>query len=82
MVRESLEEGLLPRPVSQSIDGEDSSVTSVVIFSTSVAICGSFCTGCGSGYSSPAEAGIMEDLGLTVAESRLWAVHQVQHPLA
>ncbi|TXG65642.1 hypothetical protein EZV62_006917 [Acer yangbiense] len=68
MVRESLEEGLLPRPVSHSIDGEDSTVTSVVIFSTLVAICGSFCTGCGSGYSSPAEAGIMEDLGLTVAE--------------
>ncbi|KAK2640573.1 hypothetical protein Ddye_028368 [Dipteronia dyeriana] len=58
----------IPRPVSHSIDGEDSSVTSVVIFSTLVAICGSFCTGCGSGYSSPAEAGIMEDLGLTVAE--------------
>ncbi|KAK1583884.1 hypothetical protein Q3G72_027871 [Acer saccharum] len=68
MVRESLEEGLLPRPVSHSTDGEDSTVTSVVIFSTLVAICGSFCTGCGSGYSSPAEARIMEDLGLTVAE--------------
>ncbi|TXG65652.1 hypothetical protein EZV62_006927 [Acer yangbiense] len=67
--RESLEEELLPRPVSHSIDGEDSnSVTSVVIFSTLVAICGSFCTGCGSGYSSPAESGIMADLGLSVAE--------------
>ncbi|KAK1576027.1 hypothetical protein Q3G72_010254 [Acer saccharum] len=67
--RSSLEEPSL-RPVFNGIDdeiGEDSSATPVVVFSTLVAICGSFCTGCGSGYSSPAESGIMEDLGLSVS---------------
>ncbi|TXG69114.1 hypothetical protein EZV62_004049 [Acer yangbiense] len=82
MGRERLEEGLLLprsssleepsslRPVFNGIDDEiggDSSATPVVVFSTLVAICGSFCTGCGSGYSSPAESGIMEDLGLSVS---------------
>ncbi|KAK0596100.1 hypothetical protein LWI29_012820 [Acer saccharum] len=67
--RSSLEEPSL-RPVFNGIDdeiGEDSTATPVVVFSTLVAICGSFCTGCGSGYSSPAESGIMEDLGLSVS---------------
>ncbi|TXG65664.1 hypothetical protein EZV62_006939 [Acer yangbiense] len=44
-----------------------SSTTAVVVLSTLVAVCGSFCYGCASGYSSPAESGIMEDLGLSVA---------------
>ena len=61
MGRERLEEGLLLpsssleepsslRPVFNGIDDElggDSSATPVVVFSTLVAICGSFCTGCG-----------------------------------
>ncbi|KAI9161084.1 hypothetical protein LWI28_014298 [Acer negundo] len=82
MGRERLEEGLLLprsssleepsslRPVFNGIDDEiggDSSATPVVVFSTLVAICSSFCTGCGTGYSSPAESGIMEDLGLSVS---------------
>ncbi|KAK0598086.1 hypothetical protein LWI29_031545 [Acer saccharum] len=82
MGRERLEEGLLLprssleepsslRPVFiNGIDDEiggDTSATPVVVFSTLVAICGSFCTGCGLGYSSPAESGIMEDLGLSVS---------------
>ncbi|KAK0599010.1 hypothetical protein LWI29_001506 [Acer saccharum] len=44
-----------------------SSTTAVVVLSTLVAVCGSFCYGSASGYSSPAESGIMEDLGLSVA---------------
>ncbi|KAI9184787.1 hypothetical protein LWI28_001043 [Acer negundo] len=44
-----------------------SSTTAVVVLSTLVAVCGSFCYGCASGYSSPAESGIIEDLGLSVA---------------
>ncbi|KAL6324390.1 hypothetical protein AAG906_012994 [Vitis piasezkii] len=50
------------------VDGGSSPVTAVVIISTVVAVCGSFNTGCAAGYSSPAESGIMEDLGLSVAE--------------
>ncbi|KAK4851193.1 hypothetical protein QYF36_013117 [Acer negundo] len=44
-----------------------SSTTAVIVLSTLVAVCGSFCYGCASGYSSPAESGIKEDLGLSVA---------------
>uniref|UniRef100_A0A2N9IAU3 Major facilitator superfamily (MFS) profile domain-containing protein n=1 Tax=Fagus sylvatica TaxID=28930 RepID=A0A2N9IAU3_FAGSY len=36
-----------------------------------VALCGSLTIGCSSGFSSPAESGIMEDLGLSVAAT-LW----------
>ncbi|XP_059598590.1 sugar transporter ERD6-like 10 isoform X3 [Vitis vinifera] len=50
------------------VDGGSSPVTAVVIISTVVAACGSFNTGCAAGYSSPAESGIMEDLGLSLAE--------------
>ncbi|KAK8576335.1 hypothetical protein V6N13_090809 [Hibiscus sabdariffa] len=45
----------------------DSSLTPVLVFSTFVAVCGSFCYGCSIGYTSPAEKGIMEDLGLSVS---------------
>ncbi|XP_044482491.1 sugar transporter ESL1-like [Mangifera indica] len=44
-----------------------SSVTAVLVFSTLVAVCGFFCYGFAVGYSSPAESGIMEDLGLSIA---------------
>ncbi|KAJ4850313.1 hypothetical protein Tsubulata_005824 [Turnera subulata] len=44
-----------------------SSITFVLVLSTLVAVCGSFCYGCSVGYSSPAQSGIMEDLGLSVA---------------
>ncbi|KAL6324397.1 hypothetical protein AAG906_013001 [Vitis piasezkii] len=40
----------------------------VAVFSTAVAVCGAFTNGCAVGYSSPAESGIMDDLGLSVAE--------------
>ncbi|KAK8633724.1 hypothetical protein V6N13_014562 [Hibiscus sabdariffa] len=45
----------------------DSSLTPVLVFSTFVAVCGSFCYGCSIGYTSPAENGIIEDLGLSVS---------------
>ncbi|GLT95023.1 hypothetical protein SLE2022_127290 [Rubroshorea leprosula] len=71
------EDGLLPRstllPPKPHMIGEDdliqsdSSVTPVVVFSTLVAVCGSFGSGCSLRYSSPAESGIMEDLGLSTA---------------
>ncbi|GLT38345.1 hypothetical protein SLA2020_126010 [Shorea laevis] len=71
------EDGLLPRytllaPNPRVISEDnliesDSSVTPVVVFSTLVAICGSFGSGCSSGFSSPAESGIMEELGLSTA---------------
>ncbi|GLT95019.1 hypothetical protein SLE2022_127260 [Rubroshorea leprosula] len=57
-----------PRVISEdNLIESDSSVTPVVVFSTLVAVCGSFGSGCSSGFSSPAESGIMEDLGLSTA---------------
>ncbi|XP_039032279.1 sugar transporter ESL1-like isoform X1 [Hibiscus syriacus] len=44
-----------------------SSLTSVLVFSTFIAVCGSFCYGCSIGYSSPVQNGIMEDLSLSVS---------------
>ncbi|KAA8545056.1 hypothetical protein F0562_019845 [Nyssa sinensis] len=45
-----------------------SASTAVVVLSTFVTCCGSFAYGCAYGYSSPAESGIMYDLGLSTAE--------------
>ncbi|KAJ0014738.1 hypothetical protein Pint_19950 [Pistacia integerrima] len=81
MGRESLEEGLLPSSsilepahIVSSIgngdeitDQTDSSATPVVFFSTFITVCSYFAFGCATGYSSPAESGIMKDLGLSVA---------------
>ncbi|KAL6139289.1 hypothetical protein ACLB2K_064566 [Fragaria x ananassa] len=47
---------------------ENSSATSVVVLSTLVAVSGSYVFGSAVGYSSPARSGIMDDLGLSVAE--------------
>ncbi|KAL0697478.1 hypothetical protein Bca4012_053600 [Brassica carinata] len=58
-----------PRDVikkSQNDDGEG--VTATVFLSTFVAVSGSFCTGCGAGFSSGAQSGITKDLSLSVAE--------------
>ncbi|GAY63893.1 hypothetical protein CUMW_229290 [Citrus unshiu] len=46
----------------------DSSATPAVIFSTLVAVCGSFAYGCAIGYSSPAESGMRADLRLSVTQ--------------
>ncbi|KAJ0013501.1 hypothetical protein Pint_19944 [Pistacia integerrima] len=82
MERQNLEEGLQAtllesKPHGTGIDFSNtrlappprscSSVTAVLVFSTLVAVCIFFCYGFALGYSSPAESGIMEDLGLTVA---------------
>ncbi|PQQ11505.1 sugar transporter ERD6-like 5 isoform X1 [Prunus yedoensis var. nudiflora] len=45
-----------------------SSVTTMVVLSTLVAVSGSYVFGSAVGYSSPARSGVMDDLGLTVAE--------------
>ncbi|XP_059652562.1 sugar transporter ERD6-like 5 isoform X2 [Cornus florida] len=45
-----------------------SATTAVVVLSIFVAVSGSFGYGCAAGYSSPAESGIMTDLGLSTAE--------------
>ncbi|KAJ4839538.1 hypothetical protein Tsubulata_028704 [Turnera subulata] len=81
MEPEHLEAGLPTKPLlvksnsdvssSSTTDvaiSSDSSVTACVVFSTLIAVCGSFCYGCAMGYSSPAESGIMKDLGLSAAE--------------
>ncbi|XP_028060336.1 sugar transporter ERD6-like 5 isoform X3 [Camellia sinensis] len=47
-------------------------VTAVVVLSTFVAVSGSFAYGFASGYSSPAESGIMADLGLSTADYSLF----------
>ncbi|KAL5566156.1 hypothetical protein UlMin_029320 [Ulmus minor] len=53
------------------VDGS-SSATTMVVISTLVAVFGSYVFGSAVGYSSPAQAGIMEDLGLSVAEFSLF----------
>ncbi|KAA3472716.1 sugar transporter ERD6-like 5 isoform X2 [Gossypium australe] len=45
-----------------------SSATTMVVLSTFVAVCGSYVFGTAIGYSSPAQTGITDDLGLSVAE--------------
>ncbi|XP_044482492.1 sugar transporter ESL1-like [Mangifera indica] len=79
MERQNLEEGglqatlLESKPDATGMDCSNtlppsrSSVTAVLVFSTLVAVCGFFCYGFAVGYSSPAESGIMEDLGLSIA---------------
>lgn len=46
----------------------DSSITPILVLSTFIAVCGSFCYGFAVGYSSTAESGIRKDLGLSVSE--------------
>ncbi|KAH9688748.1 Sugar transporter ERD6-like 5 [Citrus sinensis] len=48
------------------------SATSAVVLSTFVAVCGSYVFGSAIGYSSPAQSGITNDLGLSVAEYSLF----------
>ncbi|KAL0005801.1 hypothetical protein SO802_013362 [Lithocarpus litseifolius] len=78
MERDGIEEGLLQSSTNfeaqPNIDGGDipptgasATATPVVVLSTLVALCGSFCTGCAIGYSSPAESGIIKDLDISVA---------------
>ncbi|KAI4364576.1 hypothetical protein MLD38_020650 [Melastoma candidum] len=57
---------------ASKVTSSDSSITPLVVFSTLVAVSGSAVTGLSAGYSSPAESGIREDLGLTVAAYSLF----------
>ncbi|KAH7543146.1 hypothetical protein FEM48_Zijuj02G0152300 [Ziziphus jujuba var. spinosa] len=71
------ENGILTRPMlddeearsknTDGVGGSSPAATIVAVLSTMVALCGSLCSGCVVGYSSPAESGIMEDLDLSVA---------------
>ncbi|KAF3944872.1 hypothetical protein CMV_028699 [Castanea mollissima] len=70
METESLEDGLLAAKSSvklRDMTPSDSKATPTVVLSSMVALCASLTMGCSSGFSSPAESGIMEDLGLSVA---------------
>ncbi|KAK9215411.1 hypothetical protein WN944_007416 [Citrus x changshan-huyou] len=85
---ESLEEGLIPNPplleptpmITNEIGNgsgmceSDPSTTPAVVFSTLVAMCGSFTYGCAVGYSSAAESGMRADLGLSVTEDA-WSLY-------
>jgi SP family facilitated glucose transporter-like MFS transporter 8 len=64
----NLEAGLLLRKNQNDIN--ECRITAVVLFSTFVSVCGSFCFGCAAGYSSVAQTGIINDLGLSVAQVR------------
>ncbi|KAK3441696.1 hypothetical protein EUGRSUZ_B02016 [Eucalyptus grandis] len=57
---------------SSFMPSSDPAVTPLVVFSTLIAVSGSFVTGCADGFSSPAESGIMEDLGLSTAAYSLF----------
>ncbi|KAK9919725.1 hypothetical protein M0R45_028306 [Rubus argutus] len=52
----------------QHSGSEHSSATSMVVLSTLVAVSGSYVFGSAVGYSSPARSGVMDDLGLSIAE--------------
>ncbi|KAK2976809.1 hypothetical protein RJ640_002208 [Escallonia rubra] len=77
MQTESMNEGLLESgsgngccngDADAAAAGASSSATATVVFSTFVAICGSFAFGCANGFSSPAESGIMDEFGLSIAQ--------------
>lgn len=67
--QEGAEQGLLTAASSGGGGGGGGgSATGVLLLSTLVAVCGSLEFGAAIGYSSPAESGIMDDLGLSLAE--------------
>ncbi|CAA2972476.1 sugar transporter ERD6-like 5 [Olea europaea subsp. europaea] len=53
-------------------DSHGSSATIVVVLSTLVAVLGSYVFGCAIGFSSPAQSGILDDLGLSLAQYSLF----------
>ncbi|KAJ9131528.1 hypothetical protein P3X46_035183 [Hevea brasiliensis] len=59
---------LLPGENDGYTEHFSSTITSMLVFSTTVAVCGSYVFGNSVGYSSPAETGIVDDLGLNMAE--------------
>ncbi|XP_016483600.1 sugar transporter ERD6-like 5 isoform X2 [Nicotiana tabacum] len=69
---ESMDEGLLDRS-SPSNASSELHVTASIVLSSSVASCGYFAYGFAVGYASPAQSGIMDDLGLSIAEYSVFA---------
>ncbi|XP_038715686.1 sugar transporter ERD6-like 5 isoform X1 [Tripterygium wilfordii] len=82
MANDSVEEGNPSRPLLYEENSElrcgdcsgsgTSSATTVLVLSTFVAVAGSYVFGSAVGYSSPAQSGIIKDLGLSVAEYSLF----------
>ncbi|XP_031261592.1 sugar transporter ERD6-like 5 [Pistacia vera] len=84
MERESIEDGQQDGHLETSLLGKygssssssysksGNSTTAVLYFSTFIAVCGSYVFGASIGYSSPAENGIIQDLGLSVTEYSLF----------
>ncbi|KAL1811801.1 hypothetical protein ACET3Z_021866 [Daucus carota] len=69
---QSSSDPLLPSVVyDESFSGE-ASATVAVVFSTLVAVSGSYVFGSAIGFSSPAQIGIMDELGLSLAEYSLF----------
>ncbi|KAJ9565070.1 hypothetical protein OSB04_001036 [Centaurea solstitialis] len=67
--RREEEDGLLLTAIDgRQLNGSSSTATGVLVFSTTVAVCGSFVYGSAVGFSSPAQTGIMDDLGLSLEE--------------
>ncbi|XP_060217971.1 sugar transporter ERD6-like 5 isoform X2 [Lycium barbarum] len=66
MERERIEDGFANTDPLLSSHGDKATPT--VVFSTLVAVSGSFVFGSAVGFSSPAQNGIIQDLGLSVAE--------------
>ncbi|MCD9641722.1 hypothetical protein HAX54_028145 [Datura stramonium] len=64
--KRSMEENLLPGSTSKM--ATTTTITFVLLISTFAASCGSIAYGFAVGYSSPAEGGIMDDLGLSLAD--------------
>ncbi|KAG6646827.1 hypothetical protein CIPAW_07G035000 [Carya illinoinensis] len=58
-------EAKLSGTAGDHIQPKVASTTPVLVLSTVIALFGSLCNGCASGYSSPAESGILQDLGLS-----------------
>ncbi|MCD9645566.1 hypothetical protein HAX54_034582 [Datura stramonium] len=69
---ESIEEGLLDGSSLRKASWEFH-VTANIVLSSSVAACGYFAYGFAAGYASPAQSGIMDDLGLSIAEYSVFA---------
>ncbi|GAA0143757.1 hypothetical protein LIER_04365 [Lithospermum erythrorhizon] len=72
---ENMEEALNPLVgrLKDGVEGDTNDpVTVVVIFSTIIAVLGSYVFGSAVGYSSPAQSGIVNDLGLSLADYSLF----------
>ncbi|KAL7239388.1 hypothetical protein ACSBR2_005320 [Camellia fascicularis] len=60
-------------PIPSGPSSSSTTTTAVLLLGTFVSVSGSFSFGSACGYSSPAESGIMEDLGLSTIEYSVFA---------